>query len=85
MSQPPVPFDVHPSGAYLHGTRADLRVGELLRPGFGSNYEAGRVANHVYITTTLDAAAWAPSSRSATDRAASTWSSPPARSRTTRT
>jgi rifampin ADP-ribosylating transferase len=57
MSEPK-PFEVHESGALLHGTKADLRVGDLLVPGHGSNYEAGRTANHVYVTETLDAAAW---------------------------
>jgi rifampin ADP-ribosylating transferase len=58
MTEAPVPFVVHPSGSYLHGTKADLHVGELLVPGYASNFEAGRIANHVYFTTTLDAAAW---------------------------
>jgi rifampin ADP-ribosylating transferase len=42
----------------LHGTKADLNVGDLLVPGRGSNYETGRTANHVYVTATLDAATW---------------------------
>ncbi|KAA1378489.1 NAD(+)--rifampin ADP-ribosyltransferase [Aeromicrobium fastidiosum] len=54
----PVPFEVHESGAMLHGTRAQLEVGDLLVPGRPSNYEAGRIMNHVYMTETLDAAAW---------------------------
>lgn len=52
------PFDVHPSGAFLHGTKADLAVGELLVPGRRSNYDAARVSNHVYVTRTLAAAVW---------------------------
>jgi rifampin ADP-ribosylating transferase len=54
----PVPFEVHEAGAYLHGTKADLGVGDLLVPGRGSNFEEGRVMNHVYFTATLDAATW---------------------------
>ena len=54
----PVPFEVYEPGAYLHGTKADLAVGELLVPGRGSNFEDGRVMNHVYFTATLDAATW---------------------------
>jgi rifampin ADP-ribosylating transferase len=54
----PTPFEVHASGALLHGTKADLAVGDLLVPGRTSNYEEGRVMNHVYVTATLDAAAW---------------------------
>ncbi|GAA4395111.1 NAD(+)--rifampin ADP-ribosyltransferase [Tsukamurella soli] len=58
MTSTPKPFEVHDSGEFLHGTKADLSVGDLLVPGHGSNYESGRVANHVYVTRTLDAAAW---------------------------
>jgi rifampin ADP-ribosylating transferase len=58
MTNGPTPFEVHESGALLHGTKADLAVGDLLVPGYVSNYEAGRVMNHIYVTETLDAAAW---------------------------
>ncbi|MCV7173457.1 NAD(+)--rifampin ADP-ribosyltransferase [Mycobacterium manitobense] len=58
MTKAPKPFEVHPTGAYLHGTRADLSVGDLLVPGRESNYQAGRLMNHVYVTQTLDAAVW---------------------------
>ena len=54
----PVPFEVYEPGVYLHGTKADLAVGETLVPGRESNFEAGRVMNHVYFTATLDAAVW---------------------------
>ena len=54
----PVPFEVYEEGVYLHGTKADLAAGDLLVPGRDSNFEAGRVMNHVYFTETLDAATW---------------------------
>ena len=54
----PVPFEVYEAGVYLHGTKADLAVGDLLVPGRESNFEAGRMMNHVYFTATLDAAVW---------------------------
>ena len=54
----PVPFEVYEAGVYLHGTKADLAVGELLVPGRESNFEEGRVMNYVYFTATLDAAVW---------------------------
>src|SRR5215207_5918160 len=54
----PVPFEVFEHGVYLHGTKADLAVGDLLVPGRESNFEAGRVMNHIYFTATLDAAVW---------------------------
>lgn len=54
----PVPFEVYQPGVFLHGTKADLDVGELLVPGRESNFQDGRVMNHVYFTATLDAAVW---------------------------
>ncbi|GAB3221158.1 NAD(+)--rifampin ADP-ribosyltransferase [Mycolicibacterium hippocampi] len=58
MSQRPKPFEVYDEGVYLHGTKADLSVGDLLVPGRLSNYDKDRVMNHVYVTQTLDAAVW---------------------------
>ena len=57
MSEPTA-FEVHESGALLHGTKAALAVGDLLVPGRRSNFGGGRTAGHVYVTATLDAAAW---------------------------
>lgn len=57
-SRAPVPFEVYETGVYLHGTKADLAVGDLLVPGRESNFQAGRVMNYVYFTATLDAAVW---------------------------
>lgn len=54
----PVPFEVYEPGVYLHGTKAELAVGEMLVPGRESNFEEGRVMNYVYFTATLDAATW---------------------------
>ena len=54
----PVPFEVYEPGVYLHGTKADLAVGEMLVSGRESNFEEGRVMNYVYFTATLDAATW---------------------------
>jgi len=41
-----------------HGTRADLKPGDLITAGFGSNYGAGKQASWVYLTGTLEAAIW---------------------------
>jgi Rifampin ADP-ribosyl transferase len=41
-----------------HGTRADLKPGDLIEPGYASNYGQRKKANHVYLSATLDAAAW---------------------------
>jgi rifampin ADP-ribosylating transferase len=54
----PVPFEVYSEGVYLHGTKADLAIGDMLVPGRLSNFEEGRLMNFVYFTATLDAATW---------------------------
>lgn len=43
-------------GPFFHGTKADLKSGDLLDPGFSSNFGERRKANYVYLTATLDAA-----------------------------
>ncbi len=53
---PPTPRVVDDPGPFFHGTKADLRPGDLLTPGWGSNYGSGRVANHIYLTATRDGA-----------------------------
>ena len=45
-------------GPFFHGTKAVLEVGDLLVPGRPSNFGARAVANFVYLTATMDAAAW---------------------------
>jgi len=54
----PVQFEEYDPGVYLHGTKANLAVGEMLVAGRDSNFEEGRVMNYVYFTATLDAATW---------------------------
>lgn len=46
------------AGPFYHGTKADLKSGDLLEPGFRSNYGERKKANFVYLTATLDAAIW---------------------------
>ena len=58
MENEPIPFEVQDSGPFYHGTKADLRVGDLLEPGNSSNYGARKTASYVYLTATLDAATW---------------------------
>ncbi len=45
-------------GAFYHGTRADVKPGDLLEPGYSSNYGERKKANFIYLTATLDAATW---------------------------
>ena len=46
------------AGPFYHGTKAELKPGDLLEPGYRSNYGEGKKANFVYLTATLDAAVW---------------------------
>ena len=43
---------------FYHGTRADLSAGDLLSPGYASNYGARKKASWIYFSATLDAAIW---------------------------
>ena len=38
------------AGPFFHGTRADLKIGDLLTAGFRSNYRETVVMNHIYFT-----------------------------------
>ena len=51
------PDDTTPRQFY-HGTRADLRPGDMISAGYSSNYGARKQASWVYLTGTLDAAIW---------------------------
>jgi hypothetical protein len=50
--------DEQNSQPFYHGTKADLRQGELIEPGYGSNYGKRKKAAYVYLTATLNAAIW---------------------------
>lgn len=43
---------------YFHGTKADLKVGELIVVGNNSNYGKRNNAKYIFLTATLDAAIW---------------------------
>jgi len=43
-------------GPFYHGTKADLKVGDLLTPGGISNYQSGLKMNHIYFTANLNGA-----------------------------
>jgi len=55
-----VPNDTVPidTGPFYHGTKADLKSGDLIAPSHNSNYGERKRANFVYLTATLDAAIW---------------------------
>lgn len=47
-----------PAPLFYHGTRADLRPGDLIEAGRPSNYGTRKVSVYVYLTGTLEAAIW---------------------------
>ncbi len=57
--QPAPPSDplVDPQPLY-HGTRANLQPGDLIVPGYASNYGKRKKAAYVYLSATLEAATW---------------------------
>ncbi|AZI25933.1 NAD(+)--rifampin ADP-ribosyltransferase [Pedobacter sp. G11] len=44
--------------AYFHGTKADLKPGDLINVGISSNYGQKKAAKYIYLSATLDAAIW---------------------------
>ena len=43
---------------FYHGTKADLKIGDLLAPGYVSNFGRRKVASWIYFAATLEAAIW---------------------------
>lgn len=43
---------------FYHGTKANLKQGDLIAPGFNSNFGKRKNALYVYLTATMDAATW---------------------------
>ncbi|WP_300662938.1 NAD(+)--rifampin ADP-ribosyltransferase [Fluviicola sp.] len=46
------------SQTFFHGTKADLKIGDLITTGVQSNYGQQKKAKYIYLTATLDAAIW---------------------------
>ena len=44
--------------SFFHGTKADLRPGDRIAVGYGSNFSETGPLSWVYFTSTLDAAIW---------------------------
>jgi hypothetical protein len=57
-SQPNKPGHTVFVQTYFHGTKADLKIGDLIKIGLTSNYGQKQVAKYIYLTSTLDAAVW---------------------------
>ena len=58
-SEPMAAVDDLGSQRFYHGTRADLKPGDLIEPGHSPNFgKRDRTTTYVYLTGTLDAATW---------------------------
>ena len=47
-----------PGRSFFHGTKADLKQGDLIKAGYNSNYGKRAAAAYVYFSGTLNAAIW---------------------------
>ncbi len=56
----PVTYDScsHIEGPFYHGTKATIEAAAELVPGYGSNFQQGRVSNNIYFTALVETAAW---------------------------
>lgn len=41
---------------YFHGTKAELKIGDLIEAGYQSNYGQRKYAKYIFLSATLDAA-----------------------------
>ena len=46
------------SQQFYHGTKVDLKTGDLIAPGYKPNFGMREKAAYVYLTATLNAATW---------------------------
>ena len=46
------------SQTFFHGTKVDLKIGDLIEVGFDSNFGQRKKAKYIFLTATLDAAIW---------------------------
>ena len=46
------------SQTFFHGTKADLKIGDIIATGISSNYGQNNKAQYIYLAATLDAAIW---------------------------
>lgn len=58
IEKPEIPVHSLSANVFYHGTKADLKYGDNIVPGFHSNYGSRKKAAYVYFSATLDAAVW---------------------------
>lgn len=47
---------IYDTGPFYHGTKAQLQTGDLLTPGYKSNYDTELTMNHIYFTAIIHGA-----------------------------
>ncbi len=50
--------NVKETDTLYHGTKADLKIGDLIEAGHQSNFKEEKKSNFVYLTANMDAAIW---------------------------
>ncbi|MCL2047170.1 MAG: NAD(+)--rifampin ADP-ribosyltransferase [Defluviitaleaceae bacterium] len=50
--------DVKETDPLYHGTKASLKIGDLLQAGHKSNFGERERASYIYLSATMDAAVW---------------------------
>jgi rifampin ADP-ribosylating transferase len=58
IDEPTTASDDPTAPRFYHGTKADLKPGDLIQPGYNSNFGSRKRAAYVYLTATLNAAIW---------------------------
>jgi hypothetical protein len=59
MNETKAPGNATPfAQTYFHGTKADLKIGDLIDVGYNSNFGQRKNAKYIFLTATLDAAIW---------------------------
>jgi len=61
-------FNQPETPVFYHGTKADLKTGDLIVPGFISNYGSRPKAKYVYFSATLEASIWGAELAEGTDK-----------------
>ncbi len=49
MENESLPSEAKDPGPFFHGTKADLKTGDLLEPGYSSNFGERKTANYIYL------------------------------------
>jgi len=57
-AKPNPPGHIPFAQTYFHGTKADLKIGDMIDINFNSNFGLQKKAKYIYLSSTLDAAVW---------------------------